>query len=335
MEQKPLPVSDLPSENWGRTLQCDFCDLEVIQYVSKILLTGLATASVDSTKGDLFKGPSSVVVDLRKEMIQFLMTTIIQTIKPCSIVESSLPQEADDNIPPVERISSLVNEFADLKKNMISRVSNWMLNENRESKIKAFMDEIETEGFWVFEDRETIASTLIRYLDFERKEFHCNEQFCSSEKLEEHKLNCCFRTVNCFNQGCNFQFSMLNKERHDLQCPFKLISCEQGCSQSIMRHEMHSHCDTVCPMKVVNCSFLQAGCSHTFTQCSAEEHYTDSLHPHLLSLLRIIYKQEGLIEDLKVRVQLLEKVGNLFTNQTLSLNTCIIFSTIRFYRLNL
>ena len=71
---------------------------------------------------------------------------------------------------------------------------------------------------------------------------------------------------------------------------------------------MDRHCITVCKMKLVNCPFYAVGCQSTIPHCMTEQHCSDTIHLHLLHILRGIHK-EASEEDLKRRVEQLEKVS--------------------------
>ncbi|RRT54137.1 hypothetical protein B296_00024349 [Ensete ventricosum] len=90
-----------------------------------------------------------------------------------------------------------------------------------------------------------------------------------------------------------------------------VIPCEQKCSERIVRHDMDRHCITICPMKLVNCPFYQVGCHSAFPQCNLEKHCSECLRSHLMYVLQVLHKQEASVEELRRRVQLLEKTHTL------------------------
>ena len=51
---------------------CDYYEVEHVRKIAQALLSGLATSCVESTMGDLFKTPTSVDANLRKEIIEYL-----------------------------------------------------------------------------------------------------------------------------------------------------------------------------------------------------------------------------------------------------------------------
>ncbi|WOL14321.1 hypothetical protein Cni_G23101 [Canna indica] len=305
LESDPGPVK----EN-GASYQCNYCDKELTRKIAQILLFGLATACVDNTTG-LFKGPASVAVITRKEMIEYLTQRSQMYIAEAALEGdgnvASLEEFSDD---PTETVSILVDEFASSKRNLFGRVSGWLSSEGREEKIDDFMQEMETNSFWPADRREAIAAILLRNLDL-KSTFHCSMKFDSAEQLTEHKSQCRLRTLNCMNNGCKAKFSAIQAEKHDSECPFKIIPCEQMCSESVMRWEMDRHCVTVCAMKLVNCPFFQVGCESAFPQCNLEKHCSEFLQSHLMYVLRMIHKQEASMEELRQRVQLLEKSHSL------------------------
>ncbi|KAK7396819.1 hypothetical protein VNO78_17978 [Psophocarpus tetragonolobus] len=283
----------------GPLLHCDLCDTEVVHKLAQMFLPGLGSACVDSTSGDLFKTPGSVAVDLRKEMIEYLTQRSESFVAESVILEGGPDGEVSDH--PFDIISNFVDDFVGSKRNLFSRVSGWLLSEKREDKIDDFVQEMEMNGFWSLDRRETIAETLLKNVDFENL-YHCSMSFNSVEELANHVDSCNFRSMICENEGCNSRFCAAHLKNHDSICPFKIISCEQKCSANIMRREMDRHCITVCPMKLVNCPFYAVGCRSAVAQCMVEKHRSDDVHSHLWHLLKGIYK-EASGDDLKQRVE--------------------------------
>lgn len=278
---------------------CDLCDTEVVHKLAQMFLPGLASACVDNTSGG-FKSPGSVAVDLRKEMIDYL------TQRSESFVAESIILDGEVLDHPFDIISNFVDDFANSKRNLFTRVSGWVLSEKREDQIDDFIQEIEMNGFWTLDRREAIAQTLLKNVDFENT-FHCTASFNSSEELANHVHTCNFRPMICQNQGCNAKFCAGHLKKHDTTCPFKIIPCEQRCPDNIMRRDMDRHCITVCPMKLVNCPFYAVGCRSAVGQCMIEKHCLDDVQSHLWHLLKGIYK-EASGEDLKQRVEQIVQV---------------------------
>lgn len=302
-----LPVSDPgPVKEGGPMFHCDNVDTELVHKTAQLLLPGLATACVDNTTG-LFRGPSSVAVDIRKEMVDYLTQRSEMFTAETVVQGDGNPNQTEEvSDDPVEIITNFIDDFASSKRNWLSRVSGWLLSESREDKIDDFVQEMETNGFWFMDRRETVAGTLLKNVDYKNTS-HCAMKFDSAEELTEHKPQCDFRPANCTNEGCHTKFCALHVEKHDAVCPYKVIPCEQKCSKSILRREMDRHCITVCPMKLVNCPFYQVGCQSTFPQCSLEQHCVEFLHSHLLPILQVIHKEDSSMEEIIQRVELLEK----------------------------
>ena len=299
----------------GPVFFCDNCDTEVVHKLAQMFLPGLATACVDNTSGDFFKTPGSVAVDLRKEMIEYLTQRSESFVAESVILEGGPDGEVSDH--PFDIISNFVDDFASSKRNLFTRVSGLLLSEMREDKIDDFIQEMEMNGFWPLDRRETIAETFIKNVDFKNK-FHCGTKFNSAAELANHVSHCNFRTMICENEGCNARFTAGHLEKHDSTCPFKIIPCEQRCSDRIMRREMDRHCITVCPMKLVNCPFYAVGCRSAIAQCLIEKHRSDDVRSHLWHLLKGKYKQAS-GEDLQQRVEQIVQVSlaKVFTTEIL------------------
>lgn len=288
----------------GLQFHCDYCDLDIVHTIAQILLVGLATACVDNTTGDFFKSPSVVAVDMRKEMVDYLTQRSETFVADFVIQEDDPNTETSDH--PTDIIENFIEDFTSLKRNLLSRVSGWLLSEKREDNIDDFVQEMEINGFWLIDRREVIAATLLKNIDF-KSAFHCEIKFDTVQEFTEHKSQCNFRIMDCTSEGCNARFCAVHTEKHDSMCSYKVLPCEQECSEMLMRHEMDRHCITVCSMKLVNCPFYQVGCSSTIPACTVKEHCSESLCSHVLSVLRLIHRAAS-EDDLEQRLRLLDKL---------------------------
>lgn len=346
--------TDLPSpprgseatRDGGTGFPCGLCDLDQVHKIVQLLLPGLAAACVDNTTGDLFRGPASVAVEVRKDMVEYLAQMSESFVAESVLLhaqeggapalapapapapapadpgsEAVVASEAsatdeDEQLQPADIVSDFLEDFSSSKRNLLGRVSGWLMSESREDKVDDFVQEMETNGFWLADRREALAETLLKNLDYDNS-FHCGMGFDSPEELAAHRGECRFRPVKCGNDGCNSTFCAVHSEMHDSACPFKIVLCEQNCGRRVLRREMDRHCITICPMKLVNCPFYQVGCrADAFPQCQIERHCSESLQSHLLFVLQVIHKQDATVDELKQRVELLEKV-RLFISRLL------------------
>ncbi|KAH6757300.1 TRAF-like superfamily protein [Perilla frutescens var. hirtella] len=302
-----LQPEKLEEEKEGGPLcQCDFCDADIVDKIAQSFIPGLASACIDNTTGGLFKTPATVAVDIRKEMVDYLIQRSENFVAESVVLEGGADVEV--SVDPYDVISDFVDDFVHSKRNFFSRVSGWLLSEKREDWIDDLVQEMEMNGFWLLNRRSIVAQTLLKNLDF-RNTYHCNMNFKSPEDLEKHKLNCGFRTLSCTNEGCDSSFSAAQMDHHDSTCPFKMLPCEQNCPDIIMRREMDRHCITTCPMKLVKCPFYSVGCQSTVPQRKIEQHRSENLPSHVLYVLQVSHK-EASPEDLKERVQELEKIAS-------------------------
>ncbi|XP_009593740.1 uncharacterized protein [Nicotiana tomentosiformis] len=290
----------------GPLFSCNLFDAEMVRKVAQEFLTGLASACVDNTTGGLFKSPASVAVDVRREMVDYLIQRSETFVAESVVLDGGTETVVSDN--PYDIISDFIDDFGQSKRNFFSKVSGWVLSERREDRIDDFVQEMEINGFWLMGRRETVAQTVIRNVDF-KNTFHCNMKFKFQEELVQHVSSCGFREINCANEGCNARFSAAQLEQHDSTCPFKILQCEQKCPELLMRREMDRHCITVCPMKLVNCSFYPVGCLSTIPQCKADEHRQENLQSHLVYILKLIHKEASL-EALKKRAEELQQTSS-------------------------
>ncbi|KAK8970034.1 hypothetical protein KSP40_PGU017631 [Platanthera guangdongensis] len=305
-----LPVSDLaPIKDAVASFSCSHCDAEAVHKVAQVLLPGLATACIDSTAGDFFRTPAFVAVDLRKEMVDYLNLRSETYISNLLLLAQASPDAPD--LPPDEPadiVADLIEDFAASKRNILSRVSGWILSDSREDKIDEFVHEMETNRFWMIDRREAVAEILLRNLDY-KNESHCSMRFEDEGQLVEHMGGCTFRPVGCANEGCKVKFSALHAEHHDSVCAYKVLPCDQKCPEMIMRREMDRHCVTVCRMKLMNCPFYQVGCRLPIPQCMLEQHCRDQLQTHMISVLPLVHRgDERSEDDWRERAEALEKV---------------------------
>lgn len=288
-----------------QSFHCNLCDLEMVKKMAEILLPGLATACIDNTTGGLFKSPEMVAVDLRKELVAYL-TQRTETFVAEIVIQEDNP-DAETSDQPTDILEDFIEDFASSKRNLFSRVSGWLLSEKREDKVDDFAQQMESSGFWLMDRRVAVAETLLKNVDF-KNVFHCEMKFETAEQLTEHQNECIFRSLMCTNEGCAATFCAVHMEKHDAVCPFKVLLCEQKCPESIMRREMDRHCITVCPMKLVNCPFHLVGCQSAFPISMIEQHCSEDLRSHVLSVLRKIHKERASEEELEQKLLLLEKV---------------------------
>jgi hypothetical protein len=53
-------------------LECGYYDVEQVEGITQALLVTLGTACVEKTAGDPFSQPAAVVLDIKKEMLEYL-----------------------------------------------------------------------------------------------------------------------------------------------------------------------------------------------------------------------------------------------------------------------
>ncbi|TYH54209.1 hypothetical protein ES332_D09G152800v1 [Gossypium tomentosum] len=244
-------------------------------------------------------------------MVEYLTQRSETFVAESVVLDAGLEVQASDH--PYDIIAFLIDEFATTKRNLFSRVSEWLLSDKREDKIDDFSQEMEINGFWSIDKREAIVQTLLKNVDL-KNEFHCDMKFYSADELAQHVPTCKYRSMTCQNEGCYAKYSISQMGNHDSVCLYKMIPCEQNCSASLMRRDMDRHCITVCPMKLVNCPFYSVGCKSAIPQSKIEEHRSSDFHSHLLYILQGIHK-EASVEVLRKRVeQLLQKYSSKLAN---------------------
>lgn len=305
VELEPEKIDD--GKNGGPSFHCDLYDTELVHKIAQGFVPGLATACVDNTSGDIFRTPASVAAEVRKEMVEYITQRSENFVAESVILEGGQDGQVSDH--PYDIISEFVDDFASSKRNLFSRVSGWLLSEKREDNIDDFVQEMEINGFWLVDKRETIAQSLLQNVDL-KNEHHCSMKFHTQEELEVHVAKCSYRSTSCINEGCNAIFCARQVDKHDAVCPFKIIPCEQNCNDMIMRRDMDRHCITVCPMKLVSCPFYAVGCQSPVPHCKLEQHRSDDLHSHMLFVLQSIHKETSR-EDLKRRLEKLKDVSSL------------------------
>ncbi|KAL9224214.1 hypothetical protein vseg_000275 [Gypsophila vaccaria] len=301
VDLKQEKIEDVSEE--GEKFHCDLCDKEMVHKIALVLLEGLSTACVDNTSGDIFRSPGTVAAEMRKEMLEYVTNRAQFFVAEALLLEGQPEEEISGQ--PSDLISDFIEDFTGLKRNLLSRVSGWLLSDLRDERIDDFVQEMELNSFWLLDRREAVAQNLLKNVDF-KNEFHCKMKFKSEAELEKHRLQCGFRTLLCENEGCNATYSAAHTEEHDSVCPFKLLPCEQKCPQILLRQEMDKHCITVCPMKPVKCSFFSIGCKATVPSCNIKQHIVDDVRFHLLFALMYLHKGAS-AEDLRSRAEQIEQ----------------------------
>ncbi|XP_073525724.1 uncharacterized protein [Phyllobates terribilis] len=303
IEAGPEKMEDMHED--GDSFTCDLCDKELTYKIAQDLLSGLATACVDGTTGVFFMTPASVAAEYRKDLIDYLI------VRSESFVAETVVLDADHHglevsDHPLDILSNMIDDYAVSRKSLFSRVSGMMMNEMREDRIDDFVQEMERDSFWLLDRREIAAQAFIKNVDFKNL-YHCNMKFGSEEEVIGHQETCGYRAVMCENEGCNGMFSADSVEHHDSICPFKILPCEQNCSELLMRRDMDKHCITDCPMKLTNCPFYSIGCQAPVPHSLIKKHCSESIHAHLLIVLRYIHK-EAFAEDVERWADQVEKV---------------------------
>ncbi|KAL6899377.1 hypothetical protein ACP4OV_006035 [Aristida adscensionis] len=304
---KPMSTA----EEDGCNFRCDLCDSEVVNSMAELLIRSLATASVDSTTGDIFKGPSSVAAGMKTELEQYLLLRTETLV--CESVdggEAHSDQLMKASSRPTEFLSDLIEDFVALKRNLLSHVSGFLSSESRLNRIKDFLQKMDMENIWALDGRKATAETILESIDM-KCIFHCSERFADQDKLDDHRNQCKFRVVNCKNDGCLASFSAIHIDEHDSICPFKVLPCEQLCQELVMRCEMDTHCATVCHMKLINCPFHLVGCETAFPQGTLDTHCSKLLQTHMLYILQATTRHDASVNDMNQRLQLLEKAQSL------------------------
>lgn len=301
-------IDALMDDGSNISFSCQFYDTDLVHKIAQILLPGLASSCIDYTTGDMFKSPASVAVDIRKEMVDYLISRSESFVVEFVVEQRGDGTEMSDD--PVDVAADFVDDFVASKRNVLSRVSGWLLSEKREDKIDDFLQELELNDFWPLARRRAVAETLLKHVDF-RSLYHCDKRFDTTDDCEEHRNSCSLRIMNCANEGCGSTFSAKHFQKHDSGCLYKVLPCEQNCSERILRREMDRHCITVCPMKLVNCPFYQLGCKLSFPKCVVDKHCTEYLEDHVMCVLHSMHKGETR-EELRQRIKQLEQVTYVF-----------------------
>jgi hypothetical protein len=259
---------------------------------------------MDGTTGDPFRSPSTVAVDLRRDMVDYITQR-----SDSFIADALIESEANQDVPgvevpddPFDTVSIFMDDFASTKRNIIGHVSGWLLTDSRNDKIDDFVQEMEATKFWPLERREAVTELLLKNINLKTR-FHCPEKYENEERLEDHKAQCSFR--HCANDGCRARVSVRCVKDHDAACVYKLLQCEQGYDKRLLRRDMDRHCITIYPMRPIKCPF---GCDSSFPDRDLERHCTEFLQPHLLMVLKTIHKKGRSEQDLKDLAQKLEKV---------------------------
>ncbi|KAI7757386.1 hypothetical protein M8C21_001915 [Ambrosia artemisiifolia] len=291
----------------AKSYDCGLCDTEVVYKIAQELLPGLASACVDNTTGGLFTSAGSVAVDMRKEMVDYLTQRSETYVAEFLLSENASVLELSEH--PYDIVTNLIDDFTASKRNMFSRVSEWVSSDRREDRIDDFVQEMEINGFWLLARREFVASMLLKNVDY-KNSFHCNKVFSSEEELIKHSAECMFRPMDCTNEGCTTRYCAAQKENHEAVCPFMILPCEQKCSDFVMRREMDRHCVTICPMKLVHCAFYTVGCNSSIPRCNVQQHNADDLSSHLVYIIKTAHN-EASDEDLKYRVEQILKLSNV------------------------
>ena len=98
--------------------------------------------------------------------------------------------------------------------------------------------------------------------------------------IENLRVSCPKKTNGCDWNGKKSQAIM-----HLRECQFAMILCPQGCGMKFKRYELDEH-KLACSNLPVSCRFAVIGCKGKFPQKEALVHNEDSVHSHLLQIVK-------------------------------------------------
>ncbi|KAK6145867.1 hypothetical protein DH2020_019736 [Rehmannia glutinosa] len=107
IELKPEKLGE--EKEGGPLFHCDFYDMDIVYKVGQALLPGLASACIDNTIGGIFKTPASVAVDIRREMVDYLIQRSENFVAESVVLEGG--PDVEVSVDPHDIISDFVDDF--------------------------------------------------------------------------------------------------------------------------------------------------------------------------------------------------------------------------------
>ena len=69
----------------------------------------------------------------------------------------------------------------------------------------------------------------------------------------DHELVCDFRVLQCSNDGCAFESSLIHFGNHEEICQHRVITCPANCGLSFAAANMDTHMANDCPLTQLDC----------------------------------------------------------------------------------
>ena len=166
-----------------------------------------------------------------------------------------------------------------------------------------------------FPEEERVAYAKLMVKDVDRYAFHlhCQEEYCSSRKLDNEdssnagaKLSCEFSFQTCPNPNCPEVFSIKYQNYHDEECGFKLLPCINRCGIEVPRNEMALHVRNKCVLRAAECPLACLGCTTVVQVQDVSRHLKESSDQHFMFAANRMMEYQAIIKKLNGRIQILE-----------------------------
>lgn len=290
------PDHFLPKEIYNK---CDFCDSKAVTTLSDAMIDALSLASLFKYgPADPEKITDAQVLPLKSKLID---TLCIGSNGAADIdnVKERLVNFAETSVGKPGPLMHLL--IPDVDQNIQT------IQPLRKKAITKYFTE---------KERLALARLLIKDIDREAFELHCNKETCASTLYmspsrsnhgSKEEESCQFQYIECPNHKCQMQISKKYAEEHDEECGYKLLPCPSGCGMDVTRHDMHVHVTTRCNLRQAECPLSIVGCTAIVQAADVTRHLNQHADTHFMLLSARMQEYQSFFRQLDTKIKMLEE----------------------------
>ena len=285
------PDHFLPRQVYSK---CDFCDSKAVQLLSDAMLDAISLASLFAYgTSQPEKVTDAQIIPLKAKLIDKLqigknwhsasVEVNIDDIKRrlCSFAEDSVGKSG------TIKLQHLFNP--DMDKNI--------------QEVQPLRRKI-VEKHLPVEERIALARLLIKDIDREAHELHCQNETCASSTT----TSCCpFQFITCPNYKCGMRLSKRYAKEHDDECEYKVLPCPSGCGMEVARKDMHLHVTTRCILRQAECPLSMFGCTAIVQAADVTRHLNQHADTHFMLLSTRMMEYQQLFKQFNSKINMLEE----------------------------
>ena len=297
------PHHFLPRDVYNK---CDFCDSKAVQVLAEAMLDALSLASLFAY------GPANPEKVTDAQVIP-LKAKLIDTLQIGMNWRSDSKKDSKISIDDVkERLCTFAEKCVG-KPGPIMHLLNPDMDQNIQA-IQPLRKKAITKYF-TDEERESLARLLIKDIDRDAYQLHCENETCASSlhassnhgNKEDDLITCQFQFVPCPNYKCTVQISKKYAKEHDDECGYKVLPCPSGCGMEVARNNMHVHVTTRCSLRQAECPLSLVGCTAIVQAADVTKHLNQHADTHFMLLSTRMMEYQQLFKQFDTKIKMLEE----------------------------